>query len=766
MADIVKISQEETSDLAKLAERFHAALALPISGMRLAMQELVGADLTDNLNVNAPEWLVDGTNFDSDVWSCYFGLTNNKPVVKIVSFDIYLANGSCLLDPENSNVLKWIKLFLSVQIHPQFNGGARRGAKYEQIVFIRALKFVDWLLLNDSAHFDIGNLGFSMVSINDITSFLVESISTPIEESLYSYPKRLERWLRFRIGTVSSADIARITEQFPEMLTLPMKSDRALGLTDQELVKARVHIHLEGLYDYCPEGRRYNPRPFIQQEYRNTLHGVYMMPRVLPDLSIGQADTREFPGVPIKQNPTSGLTLQSIRNFLRVVGKVAVVEGFYNVHGVSPTGVGRLNAKKLFELALQKSTGRIVTLPYAAMVHALGESFEYIYSYKDIVFDAVLKILHDANSLNNRVTNVDLDLLVGRDPRYEGARNAQIEAWFKPRDRFADGMFYADLRSRKYLYCSYMVLMGAFLIVIGSLVSRRQSELIDLDATECLDPPDNPYLEQNKNKSYCLLYLGRKTGSRTQHVTMSLGITLPLAKILWDFMQFRRSCERFGFVNSSSSLLMVPDARGLGMLPMTAHFYNAAIDYACDYFESYTAIVDDRVCRYYIRQHQLRRFSVLLLYHTGGGGLDLIRHVLGHADVEHVYNYLTESMPGATLELAKAEAITDYLYDGDETISGLEWLKTRILKTHSSQDFVFRTIEEVRRGYAPLVVRGLKRTHIPLCDVLDLERCLSEILTLVKSRIIDLTPDYFEYIAEGGNVEQRFNFVIKILGES
>jgi hypothetical protein len=72
-----------------------------------------------------------------------------------------------------------------------------------------------------------------------------------------------------------------------------------------------------------------------------------------------------------------------------------------------------------------------------------------------------------------------------------------------------------------------------------------------------------------------------------------------------------------------------------------------------DYFEVQQ---DSAGRRYYIRTHQMRRFFAMTFFWAGGfGGLDTLRWFLGHTNVEHVYHYITETVPGEVLRRVGAE---------------------------------------------------------------------------------------------------------------
>ncbi|HHF0555917.1 TPA: site-specific recombinase, partial [Vibrio antiquarius] len=83
--------------------------------------------------------------------------------------------------------------------------------------------------------------------------------------------------------------------------------------------------------------------------------------------------------------------------------------------------------------------------------------------------------------------------------------------------------------------------------------------------------------------------------------------------------------------------------------------YNEAMCYFCDYIETPTALIDGVEYRYYITEHELRRFFALLFFWSSGDKkMESLRYQLVHADVKHLYNYISESIPGDIFNCTKA----------------------------------------------------------------------------------------------------------------
>jgi hypothetical protein len=125
-----------------------------------------------------------------------------------------------------------------------------------------------------------------------------------------------------------------------------------------------------------------------------------------------------------------------------------------------------------------------------------------------------------------------------------------------------------------------------------------------------------------------------------------------------ELQRVQRYLKKIGFIQKYSSLFSAPEQLGGMRLPLATSFtFLRNLDYSFDYFEAPT---DREGRRYYIRQHQLRRFFALLFFHFfDGARINGIRWHLGHADVAHVWSYITQVIDGATLRGAKSQYIVE-----------------------------------------------------------------------------------------------------------
>ncbi|MDH0731772.1 hypothetical protein N5F10_25330, partial [Pseudomonas sichuanensis] len=111
-------------------------------------------------------------------------------------------------------------------------------------------------------------------------------------------------------------------------------------------------------------------------------------------------------------------------------------------------------------------------------------------------------------------------------------------------------------------------------------------------------------------------------------------------------------------------LFSVPGLKGTSwLIKPDIHIYYRNIDLFQDYIQS---PLDENGRRYYIRQHQMRRFFALLFYTSYKyASLSTLRWYFGHSNFQHIYNYITASVPGEELRGVRSAALIERLADED-----------------------------------------------------------------------------------------------------
>lgn len=241
--------------------------------------------------------------------------------------------------------------------------------------------------------------------------------------------------------------------------------------------------------------------------------------------------------------------------------------------------------------------------------------------------------------------------------------------------------YFSRIRNNESDYHLLKIYYGVVQFVIGALMARRQSELLNLKAFDCLDSTES-FLIFNRSKSTKNLY-----GIRDNY-------KLPIDKLVVDMIKnlqkIHVACNHKGF------LFNVPN-HSTHKIPSThdRDQYNNRLDMFFDYIE--TPLIDHK--RLYIRQHQLRRFFAMsFFWGSGFGSLDTLRWFLGHTDVKHVYNYITESVSGDVLNSVKSQYVAENINKYD---SLLTFIKDKyhtqsidILDTNTLTEYINEMLEQ------------------------------------------------------------------------
>jgi hypothetical protein len=252
-----------------------------------------------------------------------------------------------------------------------------------------------------------------------------------------------------------------------------------------------------------------------------------------------------------------------------------------------------------------------------------------------------------------------------------------------------DGTYHFELRANKGLWELLSVLYGAIQLCIGTLMARRQAALLDLIVDKCLDVSESR-----------LIFCNRKSGIAGKLDKDARPIPQIAVKLVKMLQRLQDQLIKHRIICKHTYLFSYPNRTGMALVGKGSSVNYNCIDIFCDYFENQ---INDSGRRYYIRQHQLRRFfAMLFFWGSSYGGLDTLRWFLCHTDVEDVYHYITESTPGSVLRSVKANFAVESViaqFEEAQQLSDLLELRfgTRIfsvLDSHELDEYVEELIEE------------------------------------------------------------------------
>ncbi len=186
----------------------------------------------------------------------------------------------------------------------------------------------------------------------------------------------------------------------------------------------------------------------------------------------------------------------------------------------------------------------------------------------------------------------------------------------------------------------------------------------------------------------------------------------------------------------------------------------------CDYVETDLVEYDNgEYRRNYVRQHQLRRFFAMAFFWSKGfDGMDALRWMLGHSDMEHLYHYISESETGAVLNGAKASVIVRGVVDSTSELAKLEGIEevrkmiAERLTGDSSTPITIESVSEAAEDYD-----DESYLTVPHISQLQKEQDIeTEVIQLLEEGRITLEPEFFAIEDSDGNATQTFNLILKI----
>lgn len=707
-------------------------------------------------DVIKPDWLK--SDFKAPVWQCQFGGKRKK----LIDFNIHLNDGKLLTAPMHQRFLYQLKYWLCAQTHPRYCGGKKLkgGTVYTKI--LTALQLLDGLILR-SEHFKIDKFGLSLVTENDIFTLMWRLNSYGLYEGLYQYITLVNSFLKQKIVFVTTAEVVAAKKRYPNIDYIPV--ERTLSLTDDELVKARVWLLNKSAYgrpNSSGDGGNCSSGIFVDSFYVNSLHGKSLNPPAFNELRIvSREDITEYRAVPVTNKQDKGQSIRSIVPYIASLKSLGI--GSCEEQGwLNSEALVNLNLKSLEPMLTFKAEGRFLSVPAQEVFNVMRHASEFVLDYCDEILQVVGDVVLGTNAqLDTEIGKIaTLNILVNRavTPKL---KQLGVSVWYilSSDNRSRPKEYYDQIRAGIGLSELYDVLMGSIQIIIGAMMARRSSELYELDAN-CLIPNTDPTLSENKKTNYLLVFDNRKSGDDTEREELGRPITQLGATLIWKLRSFRERLISGGGLDNRSRLLLSLKARSAQCIPISVNAYNSHLNSFCDYFE--TSVIpwsDGKPRRYYLRQHQLRRFfAMAFFWGVGSDILETLRYFLGHTDAENLWHYITENTPGTVLRGVKAERLI-YGLDTD-AIEGIESLRVLLKDRLDVDDVVLDQLNNRLKELEDDVSDGFIEVT-PHIDKLR-QQVEADIDQLLCDGIIDLQPEFCILHNKNGEVVQELHLILLI----
>lgn len=610
-------------------------------------------------------WLV--SNFEADVWE----IRSCQRHVR-VDWGIELGtSGKLLTDRKHASLLESFRSWLIIQTHSDWTSVLVQNSETEYRAIRNTLHLIDHLLLRADS-LQLEKYGLAAITNNEMCSLAaILASNRRISTSIYEWPRRLSQFLRSRIETLTDSELLQATETAPFILAPPSPTNRITDLTDEEIFKARVWLWKAQAFVSNPQqshGAQYsaNTRRLARRIYSNTLSGGRVSHTVPAELSL--VPDFGFDTEYLRARVTSPLDnrISSIQlcRYVRALNSLELLR----LDGLVVPAFTQIDSASLIQKVDAKRAGRYRTLPQSVVFAALRKALEFLDEHGCALVDSYLNLVQAARGAGLSVGvfshRNDIKPYLKARTIELGVKRWSVE-WNAINSRGTDvplltrPEYYSELRSNVGLWQCLRVLYGAAQYVVGTLTARRQGELIDLTAGDCLDI----------TRSWLLFYNRKpRVGDLRDHEARPIPDIAVQAIALMERLQ--QGLLDLGFSFKRAKLFSFPTNRGPRPLrKLNETGYNASLDYFCDWSESG---LDCDGNRYYVRQHQLRRAFAMLFFWSGSfGGLNTLRWFLGHTDAAHLWRYITESVPGVVIRNAAAQWAAEGIKLGDPATKGL-----------------------------------------------------------------------------------------------
>jgi len=651
------------------------------------------------------KWL--SNPFEDEIWTFTFGKWNSLSI----DFRVKLEDGSLLTDTSNRELLETFKCWFCIQTHFDVTGGYFYTEPTANESIRRVASLIDYFLLH-APHFQLSKFGLTNVTENDIINLMQALASSrEIVNSIYRWPEMLTGYLRKEIKKIEIEFLNEIILEHSFLSeNIPDESDRMLSLSHEEITLARAMLWHKGYYrpnfrsTSSTETFRFalNTNKLAPLVYPNTLRGYTKKPQPAELLlAPSHKYSQEYKRASVKH---SELDIQSdsewreYRKTLRSLGHLSEIGLKVPIFALSTT-------RTLLspESAILKSRVRFKTLSHQLVLDALKNAIEFSMDYGEDILKSALNVIEAAQKANLSCVSFtkEFDINPFLTPKI---REIGVKVWHLgfhmnnelqttnlfDTNRASSQDYFNRLRNNEGLYDLVRVLFGAIQICIGALMARRQSELMDLLSGHALD----------KSRTN-LIFLNRKSDHGEMREKLVRPIPPIAVKLIELIEEFHKGLKTIGLGSEKIPLFSYPDVRTGKPVIMVSRLFNASIDIFCDYIQT---ALNEKGERYYIRQHQLRRFFAMMFFWGNSfGGIESLRWFLGHTDIEHVYHYITESTPGYMLRATKAHFGSEVL----RTNPNQEPELADITEKHfGTRDFSVLTSEELDDYIEDLLTEG------------------------------------------------------------
>ncbi|MEZ8802142.1 integrase [Vibrio splendidus] len=734
-----------------------------------------------------PEWLE--SSFEDAQWVVKF---KSKP--RTIYWDsVYLDDGKNLTDKAHKNLLNAFKYWVVAVDNPFENGGKVVKKTTACRSFNQVICLINAILLHSKT---LKLAEYQLQNVNeDFWRNILMKLAENRIDGVYDFDKRAEVLLNQVSDEILDDEVQQFQDSYPYILETTHYDDTRLSLKHRQ--KACAWLFKQGFYKTTARGYIYggNTARLIALlfEGKALYHDIIGL-RSYPELHIkGTAQITEYRAVE-NADTSSGMSVVGISAYISSLN--LIYTNLERKDAAQPPLISqKLNSRSVGLLVDIKKSGRTRTLPPKFVFNLIKQCFEFAMEHLPEgtstvnLLDETLTQLSKGKDKSIVANSNRLRPIVGTkafdEARHRNMASKERGYWFqaggvnclssdyqekgvKQIERFtlSDESRYGRIRNNESLFDLFSVLQGAIQILVGAIMARRQDELVNLKSHENLSPNIDPFSEKGSQSEYNLVFKVKKSGDSEKNATIERSIPLSIARLIWRLEQFNIKAMDLKLDHKNLFLFNILDSQSCHLSPIAVDTFNGYLDAACDFFETdLIQYPDGEYRRNYVRQHQFRRFFAMTFFWSKGfDGMDSLRWMLAHTDMEHLYRYISESETGEVLNGAKASVIVRGIVDSESDIAdldGIEELREIIaerLTGDASTPITILTLGEAAEDYD-----DESYSTVPTISQIQKEQDIeSEVLTLLDEGLITLEPDFFTVKDVDGEEVKDFNLLLKI----
>ncbi|ANQ27737.1 integrase [Vibrio natriegens] len=733
-----------------------------------------------------PEWLE--SKFTAPKWTITFG---KKP--KTIHWDtVYLDDGKKLTDKNHQKLLNSFKYWITAADNPLENGGKVISpiTAYHKVNKVIAL--INAVLLHSK---ELKLAKYHLLNVND--DFWLNILTKVAEhgsfQGVYEIDKHTKVLLNNASQSISDTDAQTFKENFPYVTQDIAQDESFLFLAEREKACAwlfeQSYYHSGGCIKYTGRGAVLGELLFKGKMLYHDIN----IPNYAELHLKAPGRYSEYRAVENKDAST-GTNQRNISTHIEAIRLIHT--NLEREDAASPSILSeRVTSGHISQLVNLKKAGRTRTLPPKFVFNLIRQCYEFAKEHlptekgSTTLLDETLTLLSTARSKSaakrSNTHRPQESTLAWNEELHREMSGSERGYWFqteainclsneylkkgiKQVQGFADSTEnrHERIRANESLFDLFSVLQGAIQVLVGAIMARRQDELIKLKSHGNLSPNVSPFSEAGAKTEYNLIFKVKKTGSKGVNATIERPIPLSIARFIWQLEQFNIKASELNLCQGKLSLFNNLDSHRTQLNQVTNKTYNAHLDALCDYLETDLVEYDNGECRRnYVRQHQLRRFFAMTFFWSKGfDGMDALRWMLGHSDMEHLYHYISESETGAVLNGAKASVIVRGVVDSTSELAKLEGIEevrkiiAERLTGDSSTPITIESVSEAAEDYD-----DESYLTVPHINQLQKEQDIeTEVIQLLEEGRITLEPEFFTIEDADGNATQTFNLILKI----